>query len=247
MRKTSKLYRNNAIFVIQIVSLTVGAFIRILYCVKYPTPVRDSFEYIDQIKQWSETGTLSVDGMIVPLGLFILKIPNSFWSIRLFQGSIILNNIFGLAIILSIIKILKISKSNSLILLGALIAATHPSLVAFSCEMLRENSYLLMICFSIIAFENYIFKNKITYLCLCAMWVCFAFLCRNEALELLVLFSLAIPFVTPSKKSCFDILLFNIVFVLVLLIVLGFFGISVFDFINALILSLNKSQPLVQI
>ena len=179
--------------VIIAVSVGVGFIIRLLYCICYPVPVRDAFSYQKIIEEWNETGILPDTEAYPPLGLFLLKAPSSLFSIDTIKGGVIVNMLLGLGIIiLSICISYQIIRSHFVVGLVGLIVATHPTLVGYSCQLLRENSYLFFCDFSILFAIRFYKDKRIPNLLGTAFFSAAAFLCRHEAIEMLLFYSIFI-------------------------------------------------------
>ena len=96
--------------------------------------------------------------------------------------------ILGLGIIcLAMVISSKVYPSVVLTVCVGIIAATHPTLVHYSCQMLRENSFLFFNCLSIVFFINYIKTLHPQDIFASSFFVTSACLCRYEAFEVLVI------------------------------------------------------------
>ena len=140
------------------------------------------------IAEWVRTGTIQIGTPIPPLSLLILSIPNKVFAYDIIKGAVIVNVLLGLGIIYLIMVIVYIiTSSKSIMLFLGLIVATHPSLVHYSCNLLRENSYLFFLCLSImytIRFVKTSFYYNILYAVVFASLSIFS---RHEGFEVLVI------------------------------------------------------------
>lgn len=177
---------NASHFISCIVCVTIGGIIRILYCWKYPIPVRDAYDYEMFLRQWYSTGIIPQTVFYPPLGLYLMKIPVSWGYMDIMKGGICVNMILGLCLIITFIQIAR-SLNDSLLLMYCvgLISATHPALIEFSCHMLRENSYLFFCSISVLFVILFLKQRMVPYLMITSTCLSAAFLCRTEAIELL--------------------------------------------------------------
>lgn len=171
---------------ITIAILVVGLIIRLIYIIKYPVPVRDSFRYLGLIEEWNLSGKIPLDDKYPPLGLFFLRIPSIYFDCDAIKGGILVNMVLGLLIIYLCIRISKaITKSSCFSFAAGILAATHPTLVEYSCQMLRENSYLAFCCLTVLTMISYVSCFGIVKLVLSGCFSSLAHLCRHESLELM--------------------------------------------------------------
>ena len=192
--------KRTSIFPECILCLFIGSIVRILYCWKYPVSVRDAFAYSSIIEQWINQGSIPVEKGTPPLGLFLLKIPAEYFYCDIIKGGIIINMILGLAIIYIIGHIVyEICPSKKTALLIMLIGATHPSMVQYSCQMLRENSYLFFCCLTFYFGIRYIKNKHVFLICPMAFFCATSYLCRHEALENIIIICLII-FLYPKDR-----------------------------------------------
>lgn len=193
------------LFAISIFCAILGAIIRIFYCIYYPVQSRDAYEYGVIIASWEEMGQLPEGMKIFPLSLWILKIPNHFFNYEIMKGSILVNLIVGLLIIIISIHILgRYFKNDSAVLIAGIVAATHPELVHYSCSGLRENTYLFFSLLAIGYLAKYSSGIRICDLLLSAIFASLAFLCRLEGFEFLIIFNMILFFLFIFKKIHFS-------------------------------------------
>lgn len=196
------------LFLIDILCVALGGLIRVIYCIVYPVPVRDAFAYKEFIELWNYSGIIPGDSCFPPLSMFLLKTPYSLFEYDVIKGGTIINIVFGLGIIIMLIKIsYEIFSSKIAALCSGLLVATHPTLIHYSCQMTRENSYLFFSCLAVLFFIKSLNRSsKPFYVAYAAIFSSCAFLCRFEALELFVIFVLWIicsnlkSFLTGIKK-----------------------------------------------
>lgn len=187
-------------FFAETISLILGGIIRVLHVLVYSVPVRDSYEYIEQIILWQKTGQLSIENKTPVLGLLLLRLPNDLWGIDILSGGICMNILLGLLIMLILMTIAtKIADSFLITLATGLISATYPTLVHYSCQMIRENSYLFFFSLAALSMVNYAKKAKMFPVIMCGLFTACAILCRYEAIEI-PLFCLTCFFAIQTKK-----------------------------------------------
>lgn len=161
---------------------------RLLYCIKYPVLVRDSYKYYEYIVRWNEEGTLLANKEYPPLGLYLYKAVADLTSWGIMESAIIINIIVGeLLIGIAIYTASKYRFSPLGTLLLGILVATHPTLIYFSCQPLRENLYLLFCSLFAISFANYAKSLKFIDLAGQALFCSLALLTRLESLELVFL------------------------------------------------------------
>ena len=157
IKQASKLKdKNNRLFFVIVICLAIGGLLRVFYCLKYPVPVRDSFSYKFFIEEWVKYGKLPYGKDFPPLGLYLLHIPSALTGCETIKSSIIMNVLFGMLFICVSVYISKCIFSSTFVqcVIG-LIVATHPTLIDYSCQGTRENSYLLFCCLSIFFIIKY--------------------------------------------------------------------------------------------
>jgi len=187
---------------IECVCATIAAATRIMYCLMYSIPIRDSYTYKKFIEQWISNGAIPENGGYPPLGLFLLKIPAELFQCEIIRGGIIVNITIGLFIVIELIRLSReIVNSSFVALCVGLISATHPLLIDFSCHMSRENSYMLFCCLSIIFFIRFLKRGSYALASGSSFCSALAFLCRDEALELAVIIVSIICFCKNMSRT----------------------------------------------
>ena len=182
----SKGCQSNRVFFVSVFCMIVGILVRLFYCVLYPVQPRDAYVYGAVISQLKETGKIPAHVSYYPLSLWILKIPHQLFNYDSIKGGIIVNMLLGLLIIAIVVYFISRYFKNifSLIFVG-LLAATHPSLVRFSCSCLRENSYLFFFLLVLMLLSSYSSGGgKLFSIVLAGIFGACAFLCRLEGLEI---------------------------------------------------------------
>lgn len=193
--------KEDKFFIISVACIIFAIIMRILYYIKYPVDVRDSFKYKEIIELWISTKKIPNGEGIPPLGLYILKIPTEHFNCDIIHGGTIMNMLLGLCIVSIIIQIAKeIVSSNIIIFLIGVIAATHPSLVDYSCHMTRENTYLVFFSACTLFLIKYIKKKRWIDLAIASFLSASAYLCRHEALEIVFFMMFIILFSQTQKK-----------------------------------------------
>ena len=180
-------------FITTVICAIVAGITRILYCWVYPVPVRDSFAYKEIIEYWIRFGSLPEESHSPPLGLLFFKIPAEYFDYDVIKTGIAVNVLLGVCIVISIVWIAYvIGLSNMESLLVGIIAATHPTLVKLSCQMIREDSYLLFCSLSILTTFLFLKNRRNRQIILMSLFAASAYLCRHEGLELIPIICLLI-------------------------------------------------------
>lgn len=182
------------------ICLAIGVFERLLYCIRYPVMVRDSYIYCDIIKEWNATGQFRTEGTLPPLSLYLLRIPSHFFSYDIMKGGVLVNVLFGIAIIaLSILIVHCICNNLVVDFIFGILVSTHPTLVYYSCQMTRENPYLFFMFLTCLMLIIGTQKKRMIYFMLTGLFSAAAYLCRHEALELVLITILTIFFFSEKK------------------------------------------------
>ena len=166
-----------------------GLLLRIIYLIKYPTQARDAYIYADFIYNWIELGKAPIIKYydIPPLSIFLLKITTCLTGCDPLKGGIIINMAIGCLLIIVLIELgWSLSQNFFITSITGLLAATHPSLIHYSCQVLRENSYLLFLTLYFYCLTKYFKKRKVVHIFLMANFSAMSVLCRHEGLELIV-------------------------------------------------------------
>lgn len=137
-----------------------------------------------------------------PLGPFILRIPALYFDTDIMKGGIVVNMILGLCIISVLVLISKEILFSDLIATGlGIIAAVHPSLVHYSCHLLRENTFLLFSSLAVLCALRHMKFHTRRNVVFSAVFTVMATLCRHEGIELLAVFCVLF-FLNPTKPDC---------------------------------------------
>lgn len=213
---------NNKIFQIFLLVFLLGLGLRLLYCIKYPVPVRDSYEYYEYIVRWKEEGTLPTYRVFPPLALYLYKTVDDLTSCGIIKSAIIINIVVGELLICIVVYTASRYRFSilSTLLLGILVA-THPTLIYYSCQPLRENLYLLFCSLFAISFITYAQSRKFIDLAGQALFCSLALLARKESLELVflpvVLLGLTIKSIPLYITALRIIAYFSIIAIIILL------------------------------
>ena len=189
------------LFAIQIIILVIAIAFRITYCFRYPVPVRDSYKYQEHIETLQKTGTICDQEIYTPpLALYILGFPSKHWDCGIIKGGICIDVVFGLLIILVATEICAMTIPSLFIvfMIGA-IFSTHPNMVYYSCQCLRENSFILLSLLATWASLLSIRKGSATGIVLAGAFAAWAIQCRYEALELLLFIPPALMLFASGK------------------------------------------------
>ena len=204
--------------------LVISLSSRVLYIIKYPVPVRDSFFYARVIREWNENGVIPIETGTPPLSLYLLGIPNRFLNYDIIKGGICVNLIFGIVFVLLVWHMAYIITCSSIkSFLVGLLVCIHPELIQFSCNPIRENSYLLFLIGSLYFLTRYIKNDKSIEMVFGSLLAAAAFMCRLEGLEIALVYSVIILLVGIKKrcmiKAARDIISFSFLFVVSLVLI----------------------------
>lgn len=204
--------KNKTLFFIIILCLCLGGATRFFYCIKYPVQPRDVYTYIHEMENWEKEQWLDAPY----LSLYLLSLPHKILKCDIIKGGICVNVIVGqLIIILSILSFRELSDNEIGLWVVGLVAATHPTLIHYSCELLRENTYLLFSIMSINLLILWYKRRSIIYIILGGVTVALSNMCRYEGLEICVIYILMILFHFKAlrvKRSFVHLLCFLIVY-----------------------------------
>ena len=237
------LLRNQSVktYAITLVCVLTGVLLRMAYCIKYPVQPRDSFVYESVIAHWEESGRIVDRVTYFPLSLWILKIPHHFFHYDIIKGGIVVNVLLGILLIIFATSIANYFFKNDFVsLIAGLAVATHPSLIGFSCTLLRENAYLVFTALTAYVFLRYCQRICLLKLLLAGSLGALAFLCRLEGVEILLNIYIGIFFLLIFKRvslpvSIWHCLLVSLVFVITVLFVcycMDFDAVSVYRAIS---------------
>ena len=183
--------KNKTLFIIIILCLCLGGATRFLYCIKYPVQPRDVYPYIYEMENWEKEQRINVPY----LSLYLLNIPHKMLKCDIKKGGVCVNVMVGqLIIILSILSFRELSDNKIGLWVVGLITSTHPTLIHYSCVLLRENTYLLFCIVSINLLILWYKKKSIIYIFLGGVTAALSFLCRYEGLEICVIYMLVMLF-----------------------------------------------------
>ena len=188
---TSCMSKKKSLFIIFILCLCLGGAIRIIYCIKYPVQTRDVYKYIYEMENWEKEQRISVPY----LSLYLLNLPHKILKCDIKKGGICVNVIVGqLIIILSLLSFRELSDNKIGLCVVGLVTSTHPSLIHYSCVILRENTYLLFCIMSIYLLILWYKRKSVIYIFLGGVTAALSFLCRYEGLEIGVIYILMFLF-----------------------------------------------------
>ena len=188
---TSCMDKNKSLFIIIILCLCLGGATRIIYCLKYPVQPRDVYIYIYEMENWEKEQKIDIPY----LSLYLLSLPYKILKCDIEKGSICVNVVVGqLIILLSILSFRELSDNKIGLWVVGLVTSTHPTLIHYSCVLLRENTYLLFCIMSINLLILWHIKKNIIYIFLGGITAALSFLCRYEGFEICVIYILMILF-----------------------------------------------------
>jgi len=186
------------LFIVFIVIISL--FLRSFYIIKYPINSRDAYRYQHLIENWEKDKSFNKSRTLPPLAIYIMRIPYAFANINAIKGGVIVNNILGIMIVLMLTLIVEMLFHNSyLSFYSGIVAATHFSLIMYSCNALRENTYLLGVCAVIASMLKYRMTSKFFYILAMAFWTSWVVLSRYEGIELLLVMPIIIFFISKGN------------------------------------------------
>lgn len=199
----SPLNLHKTIFYLILISI-FGLGIRSFLLMQGHTLSRDSIQYVQEAEQWHSEGSLKINSNSLRPPLFIYLIKNLMrWNISAENAGLAINLVMGVLLIPAVFLLTKLLVNDNLVALGAaLLAAVHPNLVEFSCEIQRDCLYLflcgLFCCFLLLGAQ----KKHWYWWCLGGVTLALAAFCRMEALEFLVIFIIyGICFICGKKLT----------------------------------------------
>ena len=177
---------------------------RVIKLILDPLLLRDSALYLFYSDIWYNTNNYSeitnIDTTVPPFPLFTIKEMMKMGfnseitgrSISLFLGSLIP--------VLGYVIAKRCFKDKRIALITSIIFIIHPTLISYSIQPLRENYYLFFLELTIIEAINGIAKRSFISWFLCGCFLSITFFCRYEALEMIIIYSSLILFLSFKKK-----------------------------------------------
>ena len=194
----------NRLNLICIVIFLLSLVFRFFKMIIDPVLLRDSAQYLNMAEVWENTGlygeAIQVGTPVPPLPIFMIKVLSATGlseemagrGVAMFLGSCIPVIGFLIAYLLFRKKIVAF--------ITACILMVNPTLVSFSTQPMRENSYLffqgIMICFLILSIQ----KGGVIPLVVCGFLCSLSSFCRYEALESLFFCPIVFYIVFLYKK-----------------------------------------------
>ncbi len=185
-----KIVASEIFWLVLIMLLAVA--LRLIYLQNHPLETRDGIRYMAQTQQWFSDGTWQKQDPYLqssPVLYCYLSKSLMHLGFSVERSTICVNFIAGIALLIPIWLAGKIlfreEKADALLL--TLFAAVCPKLIQYSCERLREGTFLFFSacvfcsCFYVIFCEK---RTKLVTI-LCGTCTFLAVACRFEALELL--------------------------------------------------------------
>lgn len=225
--------KGRTVFLIAVICLVIGALTRIAFCIRYPVQPRDAYVYESVVREWINTGMIPERVTYFPLSLWFFRVASCFVHYDIIKGGIIVNQVIGLLFIVVTIYLFSYYFKNvSILYIVGLIIATHPTLVRFSCCLLRENTFLLFASLSVYSFVCYYGKTNIATLTAASVFGALAFLCRLEGLEVIVVLFLLLLYLFIQKKisvlrAFYHAIIFIVIFVFLAITVCSFLNLRI--------------------
>ena len=184
--------------------VVLGFAIRIGYYFRFPVQSRDSYIYCELTKEWNNTHIIPTyqEKTIPPLGIFLMREPSYLFDYDVIMGAILVNMILGLFIIVILMLIAyRITQTLFAPIAVGIIACFHTTLIRYSTQFLRDNSYVFFICLTILMLIKYIHTPKRMTVFYGGIALTAAILCRYEAIELLIPWTAVLLICnSPGKK-----------------------------------------------
>lgn len=194
------MHRTNIFFIAVVLALSY--VFRLYTCIVDPIPVRDAYVYQSILEHWNNYKELPADCYIPPLSLWLLRIPSYYFGYDIIKGGIIINMLLGLGIVFVVLfTCKKLMTSRIVFFVIGMLIAIHPSLVYYSAQMLRENSYLFFSSLFLYYLVCHIKKQKTSNLILASLFSSMALLCRYEAIELFIVLNTIIILIDIVNKK----------------------------------------------
>ncbi len=216
-----------------IVLWIIGLATRFAYIILYPVPNRDSFKYEEFITLWETNGVFPTISSYPPLSLYLFKLTHALLGGSIIKCNIICNMIFSMATLAVVYYISnRIIRSKPICFLITLVFATHPFVVAYSCQGTRETIYLFFSLLALYSIYQSVVCNRIIDVMKSAFYSTLGFMTRHEGLELIVVFMIAsLVFRKRSGKleALQRILLLMVISICVFMLLSSFMGVS-FDY-----------------
>lgn len=188
-------------FAILISVFMIALLTRCYYIIKYPVQDRDVYVYERLAQESVNQEDTRINETIPPLAVKLIRESDRWLGLGIIKSGIVMNMVLGIGISLITLVIADLICGNPIITMCVgLISATHPTLVHYSTQMLRENSYLFFATLSIMFMVKYAISKKKANIVLIALTTMASTLCRHEGLELIVL-TLFLLLFNNSKKE----------------------------------------------
>ena len=214
-----KIRRMRIPLICALICIICVSFAQVIFCIAYPVPERDSLKYKETINEIYEKGQIT-DRNIPSFPLLLMSIPNRLFGMDLIKGGIVLNCMFGLLTSIGVLNTAyALTKSKSISTLAGIIVGTHPTMLRYSSQMLREAPFIFFTCFGIILALDFVMMEKKKHLLiLSAIFVGLSFLSRHEGLEVFLL--LTVFFFLRSRKKLLNISTYAVSFIITIVAVL---------------------------
>ena len=181
-----------------------AAAYRLLKLIIDPLLLRDSSLYLSLSESWLETNDYTVllgeTTTVPPLHLFLIKEMMKMGFSSEPGGRSIAIVLGSLIPVLGYYTVLKLFKNKRLATISAVLFVTHPTLVSYSIQPLRENLYLACLGLTIIELIYAIRNNKSYNWFLSGCCISLTFFCRYEAIEFLFLGIVYLSYWLFSRK-----------------------------------------------
>ncbi len=169
-------------------------------------------------EEWLKNGMIEKTTVFFPFSIWVMKIPCHFFNCRVLIAGITTNVIIGLLLIIICMRLSKmICNSEIIAITSGLIIATHPSLVYFSCNYMRENVYLLNCSLCIYVLLRYLKKRNTFYIGYAGVFTALAIMARLEGAELIPIVILCIVAYNVKRRKYINIVLLTGLFLFIML------------------------------
>lgn len=192
MKSCKNKKRNRRIAVYAFIFI-LAVVIRLIYCIMYPVPSRDTYKYMRFIEEWNKTGLSEAKEPYPPLALYLLQCPSAITKCDLYKGGVGVNCFAGAITVLIVGLIAEgLLSSTKKALLIMLLVATHPTTVHLSCTFLRDGLYTLFVSIVFLSIIRLIKTNRMKYCLAGGIATSLCIFSRHEGLEIGLLAVLAL-------------------------------------------------------
>lgn len=187
-------HRNQISYFVVVLIVLTAFLCRLAYYFKYPVQWRDAYAYKSISDVWDNTKhyPLFQDdeelNYVPPFPLFIFNKLSLIFNSSYFISGVAVEIVLGSFLVFIIWKgcmLLHLGVISSIMI--SLIACFHHTLLDFSTQVTRDNLYLFFSAIALLHFLNIIYTRSFFHSICFGLFSALSFLCRYEAIELLLL------------------------------------------------------------